>query len=266
MKIDKDFLKNALEVAEKAAVSSGKILLSIYKKLRVIKDKKKDIQDFVTDADLKSEENIKEKIFKAFPNHSVLAEEAGYQWAKTRDFLWMIDPLCGTANFVNQIDLFSLSIGLVYKQKPVLGVIYKPIKKRLVSAVVGQGAFLNKRQVWVSKTGSLDLSMVAMTMGKTLAKRKRWAKKIGRLITRVYKLREFGSTPVSCSFLANGRIDGYIALPDVWDVVASIVIVEEAGGKISDWSGNKWSLNSDSFVASNGKIHNELIKILKEGR
>lgn len=253
----------ALKVAMKAAVSSGKILLQKYKKVNFIKQKKSEILDFVTEADLSAEKRIKEIISKAFPKHSILAEESGMENKKS-DYLWAIDPLCGTANFINQIGLFNVSIALLLKRKPVLGVVYDPIREDLYSAILNKGTYLNGEKIYASGVKKLSQAVVAFNLGKTKEKRRKWQPFIGKLILSCYKLREFGSNSLGASFLAAGKIDVVIDLPDPWDAAGSMVIVQEAGGKVTDWQGNEWNLESKSFVASNGKIHKQILKVLSK--
>ncbi len=256
-------LQKALRVATVAARSSGQILLQKYKKIDIVKQKNADMQDFVTEADLASERNIKRIISKKFPHHSILAEESGLKKQKS-EYLWAIDPLCGTANFINHIDLFNISIGLVWKKQPILGVVYDPIRKELYCAIIDRGAYFNGERAKVSGIRGLNRATIAFTLGKTKKKRSKWPSRIGKLITSSYKLREFGSTPLSIGLLITGRVDAYIALPEAWDAAASIVLTREADGRVTDWQGKKWGLKSDSLIASNGKIHQQLVEILKE--
>ncbi|HUW21912.1 MAG TPA: inositol monophosphatase family protein [Candidatus Bathyarchaeia archaeon] len=260
--LSKSFIQQALQIAGKAAESSGKIILDQYHKENSVRQKNHEIQDFVSAADLSSEDNIKKIIGRFYPKHNLLGEETGYHEFGKSDFTWVFDPLCGTANFINHIPLFVVSIGLLYKNNPVLGVIYLPIDRELYTASLNQGAFVNQRQIKISKVNSLSRAMLAFDLGKTKENRALTSKIAGRLITSAYKLREFGSTPLSCVLLASGRIDGYLGMVDPWDAVASAVIVKEAGGYVSDWKGNPWRVKSKSFVASNGKIHNQLIHLL----
>ncbi|MBL7150342.1 inositol monophosphatase [Candidatus Microgenomates bacterium] len=260
---DKKFLEKTLRVATFAAKTSGEILLSKYKKINYVKDKKEDIQDFVTEADIKSEENIRELISKNFPKHSFLGEECGLIDQKS-EYLWVVDPLCGTANFVNQIDLFDVSICLIWKNEPILTVVYDPIKNSLYHAISKQGAYFNDRKVNVSDVEKISQATIAFTLGKTKSKRKKWLPCIGKLIMSCYKLREYGSTPLSIGFLITGRIDAYLSLPYLWDAAAGVLLTREAGGKVTDWQGNEWNLDSSSLLVSNGKIHKQLLKILNK--
>lgn len=255
-------MAKALKVAKKAALEGGRILRNKYKKIDVIEDKEKDIQDFVTEADWESEKVILKLLKNTFPQYGIYAEESGKQGNLKSDYFWFVDPLCGTANFVNHLDLFVVSIGLAFKGKPILGVIYHPLQKIIFTALQGKGAYINDEPIRVSKTRKLDRSVVAVTFGKTKKDRQKWAKPVSKLVTRAYKIREFGSTPLSCSLLADGRIDAFIGRPEPWDVVSGVALVKEAGGKISDWAGKPWTLQSNSFVASNGKNHQQIIKLL----
>lgn len=263
LQLDRKLLDQALAVASQAALAAGKILRHKYRRIQVIEDKHKDIQDFVTEADWKSEQAILSLIRHAFPHHGIWAEESGKQGSGRSGYRWFIDPLCGTANFVNHLDLFVVSIGLTFKSRPVLGVIYHPLKRLLYAAVVDQGATINGKPVHVSLVRKLNRSVVAVTFGKTKADRKCWVKPIGKLVMRSYKIREFGSTPFSCSLLADGRIDAFIGRPEPWDVVSGIVLVCEAGGKITDWEGQAWTLDSQSLMASNGKNHAQIVRLLQ---
>ena len=207
-------LAQALVTAKMAAIAGGRVLRGKYKNIKVIADKAKDIQDFVTEADWESEKVILSQIRRRFPRHGVFAEESGKQGNLKSGYLWLVDPLCGTANFVNQLDLFVISIALAYQGQPMMGVIYHPLSKTLFSAITGQGARANGHTIQVSKTRKLDRSVVAVTFGKTQKDRQSWAKPISRLVTKAYKIREFGSTPFSCSLVADGRIDAFMGRPE----------------------------------------------------
>jgi len=258
--VDKKFLIEALGVAESAARSSGKILLSKYREIISTNPKGSKIQDLVTSADLESEKNIKQKIQATYPHHASLGEETGYHGSRENDFVWFIDPLDGTANFVSQIPFFAISVSLVFKNESILGVIYLPVQKELYTAVYDKGAFLNGKKTKTSRTTNLKTATLSFCLGKTEKGREWWLKRITRFVGDTYKLRSFGSTAMSCAFLASGRIDGHLAVGDFWDMAAGNVLIREAGGVTSDERGEKLTSKSKIIVAGNPKIHAEILK------
>ena len=249
---------NELEAAIKAAKSSGKLLLDYYGKVSV--EYKKD-KSHITKADLDSEKNIKSILKEAFPSYAFLGEESGQEGESENK--WIVDPLDGTTNFITRIPLFNVSIGLVKKDKPVLGVVYYPFQDELFYTDKSK-AVLNGKKIQVSERQELAKSIHGFCHGKT----KEHIEEVSRIFRLIKleatNLRQFGSAAIELAYVACGRLDSFFmvgVLP--WDVVAGVVLVEAAGGKVTDLSGKPFTMQSKTLIASNGKIHNKILDVVK---
>ncbi len=251
--------------AIKAAKEAGKIILDYYLK-DVDAISKKNTYDLVTKADLDAENRIISIIKDKFPEHSILTEESGEERNKS-DYCWIIDPLDGTNNFYHKFPVFCVSIALYKKEKPLIGVVFDPIKKELFSAEKNRGAFLNDKQIKVSNVNSLNKSLLALgfyyergsLMRKTLGQMKKF------FYENVHGLRRAGSAALDLCYTACGRFDGYWELKlNPWDYAAGSLILTEAGGRITDIQGKKYNLLMGNVAASNGRIHKKMLQILKQ--
>ena len=251
--------------AIKAAKEAGKIILSYYSK-NVNAISKGSTYNLVTKADIASENKIISIIKDKFPGHSILTEESGEEIHKS-DYCWVIDPLDGTNNFYHKFPMFCVSIALYKKGKPLIGVVFDPLKKELFYAEKNEGAFLNNKKIKVSGTNKLSKSLLALgfyyergaLMRKSLDQMKRF------FYEDVHGIRRAGSAALDICYTACGRFDGYWELYlNPWDYAAGSLIVMEAGGRITDTQGQKYSLMMKNIVASNGKIHKDMIRVLKE--
>lgn len=250
-----------LQLAIEAAKKAAEIIKSGYGKIKTIEDKEDGTKGIVTNLDKESEEAIL-KILRAKSNYAIFTEETGN--IEGKDALWVIDPIDGTTNFSRNIPFFCISIALIRENKIELGVIYNPVLNELYYAEKGKGAYLNKKQIFVSKQGSLKGSVVIIDHGYDLKDREMSIEAIKRLY-RNCSLRTFGTTAFELCFVAKGSTDAFMSSGDeLYDYAAGLIIVEEAGGKVTDWKGDKWN-NANSFIlTSNGKIHEELIQKIKD--
>jgi myo-inositol-1(or 4)-monophosphatase len=219
--------------------------------------------DLVTEYDLKSEKFITGEIARVFPHHSILAEESG-ETRKASSYLWIIDPLDGTTNFAHDYPAFCVSIGLEVDGRNVLGVVYDPVHEELFYAVKGKGAFCNRRRIHVTDQKKLSRSLLATGFPYDIAE-----SKIDNLdnFARMYKtaqgIRRGGSAALDLCYLACGRFDGFWELKlHPWDSAAGVVIVREAGGRITDFHGRRFSIYGQELLASNGHIHRQMQKVL----
>lgn len=254
-------MSDMLEFAKDMAKEAGKLIRDNYGKIKT-KEMKAD-KSSVTNVDKESEALIISRIKKKFPDHAILSEESGSNNKKS-EYLWIIDPIDGTRNFMHEIPLFSVSIGLVKNNRPYIGVVYFPILDEIYHAEKGKGAFLNGKKIHVSARTIKDMPL--MSYGANIFEKDvEWHKrKVSELVKITSKIRMFGCATVNMSYLAAGRFDAFIGrYGKIWDYAASIVIVNEAGGKITDIEGKPYTMETTDFVVSNGKFHDELIKITK---
>lgn len=248
-----------IEVAKKAAKEAGEIL-----KIRFIgynPTTLKQDTSLVTESDKLSEEKIISIIQKNFPSHSIQAEESGLT-DKNSEYLWVIDPLDGTTNYATKIPFFSISIALLKKDTLHVGVVYDPIHDQLFSAIKNEEAQLNDRSIQVSDQTELGKSMIGYA--RPSIHKEGFIKIFSKVeqATRTPKI--LGSIALQLAYVAAGMLDAVILLkPSFWDLAAGALLVEEAGGKVTDFKGNPWSIVTEHILASNGKIHNEILEIFK---
>ncbi|MEJ2716582.1 MAG: inositol monophosphatase family protein [Deltaproteobacteria bacterium] len=259
-----DVLNFLFEVADRA----GQELMANFNRVECAVDPKDLLVggiDVVTCADRASEESILSAIKTNFPEHDILSEEAGAK-GKGSPWLWVVDPLDGTINFAHGFPLFSVSIALMKDGVPVLGMIHDPILKENFYALKGGGAHVNGRPVRVSWNDKLKESVVGTVFPHERAYSSATnVSEVSRVVMRAQGMREIGSPAVNLAYVACGRLDGCWGLKlKPYDLAAGVIIVEEAGGRISDRGGNPTDVYTDFLVATNGLIHDELIALLSD--
>jgi myo-inositol-1(or 4)-monophosphatase len=235
----------------------GKVIMEGFGSIRSINKKGK--REFVTNIDLEGEEMIANSILKKFPHDTILGEEREYPRGST-GFSWIIDPLDGTHNYLHNIEIFGTSIAIAYGEDVLVGVIYIPFIDELYEARKGKGAYLNGKRIKVSKRTMEEATLVYDS--RFTHNKDAMFSSLAQLVDRVFNVRMFGSTARSLTYLAEGKIEVEIEFSDkIWDFAAGLLLVEEAGGVATDFEGRRWGLKTESFVASNGIFHDELIKI-----
>eukprot|EP00741_Cyanophora_paradoxa_P007898 tig00001224_g7641.t1 len=234
--------------------------------------------DIVTEVDQHSEKIIRGHIARAFPHHAVLGEEGvepgaaaatrALQGVSDAEWLWVVDPLDGTLNFVHGMDLYVVSIAVAHRGAVVVGVIYDPHRKETFTARRGGGAFLNGTRIAVPRTDSLLQSILAVGFPSDhLRMRPAMCRGISELAPRTRSLRCTGSACVHLSWLACGRITAFWEVDlNAWDIAAGSLLVQEAGGTVTDTRGEPYSLRVRHVLASNGRIHGELVGALAAAR
>lgn len=247
-------------------LDAGKVLKEGFYKIleKGIEYELKGYADPVTEYDKKSENILIEGIMKRYPNSSILTEESG-EYSSEGNIRWIIDPLDGTVNFIHSIPFIALSVGLEVDGEIVGGIIYNPILEEFYYASVGEGSFLNNRRIFVSKTNSPQHSLVVTGFPYHREGRVEELLKPLRTIIRDYQgFRRLGSACMDLVYVARGSFEVfYEENLKPWDTSAGKVIVEEAGGKVTDYYGNKYTIQSKTIIASNGVIHEEIMNLLK---
>jgi len=259
---------NELKVAIKAAISASEIISESYGNFRQM-EFKSDI-DVVTDVDFKCEEVITEVLRAETPEYGIIAEE-GTNFPGEK--VWIVDPLDGTINFSHSFPLFGPSIGLCKGDEVLLGVVADPIRQELFYATKGNGAFVNDlynqgepRQIHVSKVRKMKQAIVAA--GLPYNREGEYYQRMGRnfiaLEKEIQSVRKLGMAALTMAYIGAGRLEGYIVSgANSWDMAGGIAIIEEAGGKITDYEGKPYSLESKEWLASNGYLHQNLVDIYK---
>lgn len=224
--------------------------------------------NLVTKADVASQKAVLALIKKNFPTHDYLAEENGIK-STGADYTWVIDPIDGTTNFAHTFPQCSVSIALFYKNEPVLGGVVNPATGETFLAQKGKGATLNGKKIHVSKTAKLEQSLLVTGFPyDRFARLPKLLNRFGRFLNSCHDVRRLGSAALDLCWLAAGRLDGYWEDNlNPWDVGAGVLILQEAGGKVTDYSGKKYQKIKDfghTLLATNGKIHTQMLKIIKE--
>lgn len=251
-----------LDFAINVAKNAGNILMKHYGKVHDIKSKGS--EGLLTIADTESDKFIRKRIEKEFPDHDILSEEsATIARRKKADFLWIVDPLDGTTNFSKGNPIFSVSIALAHRRKSVLGVVYAPYLNELFYNK-GDDVFMNDKRVDTSKNDSLMNSLVNFGFNSYDPKDVEDGMKILNALAKTNKirLRMIGCASISLAYVAAGRADLAID-PHLkpWDMAASGLFVEKLG-KITDIKGGEWNPFSKGVIASNGRIHKEVLELL----
>ncbi len=255
-------MKNARKIATRAALEAGKILKERLGDVRVIDYKA--AYNIVTDVDKASEAKIFSIIKEEFPEDDVLAEESGFTKGETSRRRWLIDPLDGTTNYAHTYPFFSVSIGLEEDGKRILGVVYNPMTDELFTAEPGQGAYLNDEKLFVSDAKELGASLLATGFPPDTTKATRTnIKQFKTLTDQTHGVRRDGSAALDLCFVACGRLDGFWEMKLApWDIGAGSLIVEEAGGKVTNLSGGPLDISTGHILATNGKIHDAMVETL----
>jgi histidinol-phosphatase len=214
----------------------------------------------VTQADVETEEIIRKVIAAQFPAHGFYGEETG-QSSLDAEYLWLVDPIDGTKAFVREYPFFSTQIALMHRGRLIAGVSSAPIYGELAYAELGRGAWLNEQPLRVSDIASIDACAISTGNLKTLASGARWSR-FGQLVTRAHRIRGYGDF-LHYHLLAAGKIDVVIESDvNILDIAALAVIVETAGGRFTDLEGKPPGLNTTSVLATNGKLHEEVLRVL----
>ncbi len=251
-----------LSVAMNAAKKAGAITLR-YFETGVVREVKAD-KSFVTAADKEAEAAIMQEIQKHFPDHGFLCEESGETKSRT-EYQWVIDPLDGTSNFVNGIPLFAVSIALLKKGQPVVGVVYQPVGDALYAAERGKGTTWRGKKTHVSDGEATD-ALITFGPGK---KEKDLLNRLFVLSEQFVKSKRYlGSCALELAYVARGGTEGFVCLGlNKWDYAAGALLVEEAEGTITDFEGKPWKFGAgDHFIASNGRVHDALTKLVAAAR
>ncbi len=225
----------------------------------------KNAVNLVTDADTQAEQAIIERIREAHPEHQILAEEQGIVVQNDSPYKWVIDPLDGTTNFAHGFPAYCVSIGVEYQGSCILGVVFDPTRQELFVGETGSGAFLNDQPIRVSQTASLNAALVVTGFGYDIRETSNNnLEQFARFALRAQGVRRMGAAALDLCYVASGRLDGYWELKlHPWDTAAGVVILEEAGGQVTDLQGNPYSIYGTGIVASNGQFHNEMVDVLR---
>lgn len=221
--------------------------------------------NIVTEADKLSEDLIVNEISRNFPGHGILSEES-QAIAGTGNLRWIIDPLDGTTNYAHGFPFFCVSIALEIDGVISIGIIYDPIRDEIFTVIRGKGAYLNGKKLQVSSVNELSKSLLATGFPYDIRNNlENNLDYFNAMAVKVQAIRRAGAAALDLAYLAAGRFDGFWELKLMpWDTAAGCLIVEEAGGSISDITGGKWYLTAPNLLATNGLIHNQMLRIFEK--
>jgi myo-inositol-1(or 4)-monophosphatase len=255
-------LTKELEAAISAAREAGRVLREGFGWQHSVRYKGE--VDLVTEVDEQAERVIREILLEAFPAYGVLAEEGG-ALAGEVDARWIVDPLDGTTNYAHGLPIFAVSIALERAGEVVLGVVHDPMREETFIAERGGGATLNDEPVRVSDTDEPIQALIATGFPYDRAEMPETLELFGRFAALTRSMRRLGSTALDLCYVAAGRLDGYYERGIwAWDIAAGSLILEEAGGKVTDYRGGELDLEGREIVASNGALHPAMTKLTGE--
>ena len=224
--------------------------------------------DLVTEADLASEKLIVERIKSHYPRHAILAEESGATGGietvpGQSDWKWIVDPLDGTTNYAHGYPCFCVSIALERAGLVEIGVIYDPTRDEMFAAERGQGATLNDRRIRVSEVDDLNAAMLCTGFPYNVRERPDFARDFSNFTMEAQAVRRDGSAAIDLAYLACGRFDGFWEDGlNAWDIAAGLLLIEEAGGRVTDFKGAPLSIYTPKVLATNGLIHDRMMQVL----
>ncbi len=237
-----------------------------YVKKNLTKSKKitfKAKSDIDTEIDYIAEEIITRRIRREFTDHSILSEGLELLDSKSK-YLWIIDPIDGSINYWKGLPLFRIGMCLLENKTPIFTINIDPITKDLFLATKGGGSQLNGESITVNNTNSLEVSVVASHISSKLPVRKRLFDRLEKIFSQVMQIRFLGSAHTAIDFVAEGKLEAFFELQTpAWDILPGALLVEEAGGKVTEINGKKITPESTSVLATNGKIHKQMLKLLE---
>ena len=222
--------------------------------------------NLVTDVDKKSEKIIDGCIKNIFPDHNILGEEGGYQKTSRNGYKWIIDPLDGTTNFAHSFPMFCVSIGMEKDNKVMVGAVYDPVRGELFYAQRGHGAYLNKKRIKVSSISDLSKSLLVTGFSYNI-KEANYTNidNFRKFLLVSQAVRRTGSAALDLCYVACARFDGFWEVGlHPWDTAAASLIVEEAGGRLTDFKSKPYSHYDKEILASNGIVHKQMLKIISK--
>lgn len=254
------------EFAETLVREAGETLLQHFHKAQEVSYDQSGVfaeyPQAVSKVEIEIENKMINQISQTFPEHNILAECAS-NIDKGAEYTWIIDSLDGTTQYIRRLPYFSVSAALSYQGKVILGTVYNPLLGELYSAEKGKGASLNGRPIRVSETQEL----LTAVLGSSVYHSYRIAKQehiFLKIMSSTKNVRIHGSPAMDLCYVAEGKLDGRVicnAMP--YDFSAGCIMIEEAGGKVTDWNGNHWSIESKTLLATNNKLHKMILKILE---
>ncbi|MDH5547633.1 MAG: inositol monophosphatase [Gammaproteobacteria bacterium] len=252
-----------VNIAVRAARQAGNVIVRALDQIDTLNIREKATNDFVTDIDLRAEQEIIKVIKKAYPHHSILAEESGTNQGS--EFEWIIDPLDGTTNFLHNFPQFAVSIAVRYRGRLEHAVVYDPLRQEIFSASVGEGARLNDRRIRVTSRPNMKGALLGTGIPfREDQDLELYLKTLRALLPDSAGVRRPGSAALDLAYVAAGRIDGFWEMGlQIWDMAAGILLIQEAGGIVTDLKGGSDYFETGNIIAGGMKVQAEMTKRIK---
>jgi myo-inositol-1(or 4)-monophosphatase len=252
-----------LNTAIKAARRAGKVIMRYAGQLDRLTVESKGRNDFVSQVDHEAEAEIIDVLHRAYPDHAILAEETGRHGKG--EYLWIIDPLDGTTNYLHGYPQYAVSIGLYHQNKPSQAVVFDPLKNELFTASRGAGAQLNDRRMRVSGLANLDKALLATGFPfRSMDHLEIFINTFRAILPQVSGVRRAGSASLDLAHVACGRLDGFWEFGlSQWDLAAGCLLVQEAGGLVGDFCGGQSYLETGNVVVGSPRIYEEILRLIR---
>jgi myo-inositol-1(or 4)-monophosphatase len=256
-----------INVMEQAARKAARGLIRDFGEVEQLQVSRKGPADFVSAADMRAEKVLLEELRKARPRFGLLMEEAGAKPGKDEHNRWIVDPLDGTSNFLHGIPHFAISIAQEQDGEIIAGVVFEPLRDEMFWAAKGVGAYLNRRRLRVSSREHLQDALIATGIPfKGKPKHPAFLDTMAKVMPEVAGIRRFGSAALDLAWLAAGRYDGFWEFGlEPWDIAAGLLLVREAGGRVTDIDGKDAIFETGSVLAANGRLYDPLGKLVRAG-
>jgi myo-inositol-1(or 4)-monophosphatase len=254
-----------LNIAVRAARAAGDIIVRSMDRVDLLNITTKSRNDFVSEVDRQAEYEIANILQRAYPSHAILGEEHGEQGIAGSDYVWVIDPLDGTTNFLHGFHQFAVSIALFHRGKVERGVVYDPVKQELFTAQRGAGATLNNRRLRVTKQKGLSGALLGTGIPfKDQSYIDPYLGMLKSLLRDAAGIRRAGSAALDLAYVAAGRFDGFWEIGlEKWDMAAGALLIQEAGGIVSDLEGGDRYFETGAIVCANPKLHGPMLELIQ---
>jgi myo-inositol-1(or 4)-monophosphatase len=252
-----------INVISSAILKASKGLLRDFGEIERLQVSQKSLGNFVSSADLRIEKVLQTELHKARPSFGMITEESGeVLFADESDSRWIIDPLDGTKNFIHGIPHFAISVAFEQRGEVVAGITYDPVKDEMFAAEKGCGAFMNDKRLRVSNRKTMSESLIAT--GPSLVHKESYFNFLQKIHATIFGFRRMGASSLDLAYVAAGRLDAFIEMePLIWDTAVGALLVRESGGFVTAVDGGLRPDTQGSILASNGKVHNDLVQTFK---
>lgn len=261
LQVTRTAMNPVLTIAKRAALSASRILLRHFDHLERLNVTAKQRNDFVSEADVQAEQDIIQTLRKTYPNHGILAEESGAQPGQD-EYEWVIDPLDGTTNFLHGIPHFAISIAFRHKNRLEAALVYDPIRQEMFTASRGGSAQLNDRRMRVSGVNTLENALLGTGFPFRYPQHQpAYLSFFGSLFGKCVEIRRAGVASLDLAYVASGRLDAFWEIGlKAWDIAGGVLLVQEAGGLVSDFGGGNDFMKTGNIVAGNPKVFKALLQ------